>query len=150
MGIAKNVSWCDPTGARPEAAKLKWTLIRGNPVAVIAGLVAVVSVIVAVGVIWTCTGCIYAAIRQSSRRRKSLSDRSILPEGSASPSPYWNTITLPYAGTPVSICENDRVVAAKSDTEFGSLQSRSFHHLGDLLPEHEHSCSDECPVGALT
>jgi hypothetical protein len=46
-------------------------------------------------------------------------------KGSASPSPYWNTITLPYAGTPVSICENDRVVAAKSDTEFGSLQTVS-------------------------
>ena len=28
-------------------------------------------------------------------------------------------------GTPVSICENDRVVAAKSDTEFGSLQTVS-------------------------
>src|SRR5579862_4081603 len=123
MGIAKNVSWCDPMGARPETAKLKWTLIRGRRVSVIAGLFADVSVIVAVGVIWTCTGCIYAAIRQSSRRRKSLSDRSILPEGSASPSPYWNTITLPYTETPVSICENDRVVAAKSDTEFGSLQA---------------------------
>jgi len=125
MGIAKNVSWCDPMGARPETAKLKWTLIRGKRVAVIVGLVAVVTVVVAVGVIWTCTGCIYAAIWQRSRRRKSLSDRSILPEGSASPFPYWNTITLPYAGPPVSICENDRVVAAKSDTEFGSLQTVS-------------------------
>jgi len=125
MGIAKNVSWCDPMGARPETAKSKWTLIRGKRVAVIAGLVAIVTVVVAVGVIWTCTGCIYAAIRQRSRRRKSLSDRSILPEGSASPSPYWNTITLPDAGPPVSICENDRVVAAKSDTEFGSLQTVS-------------------------
>jgi hypothetical protein len=125
MGIGKNVSWCDPMGARPETAKLNWTLIRGRRVSVIAGLVTVVSVIVAVGVIWTCTGCIYAAIRQSSRRRKSLPDRSILPEGSASPSPYWNTITLPYGGTPVSICENNRVVAAKSDTEFGSLQTVS-------------------------
>src|SRR5579864_7854387 len=123
MGIAKNVSWCDPMGAREETAKLKWTLLRGRRVAVIAGLVAVVSVIVAVGVIWTCTGCIYAAIRQRSRPRKSLSDRSILPEGSASPSPYWNTITLHYAGTPVSICENNRVVAAKSDSEFGSLRT---------------------------
>jgi hypothetical protein len=98
MGIAKNVSWCDPMGARPETAKLKWTLIRGKRVAVIVGLVAVVTVVVAVGVIWTCTGCIYAAIWQRSRRRKSLSGRSILPEGSASPFPYWNTITLPYAG----------------------------------------------------
>ena len=75
MGIAKNVSWCDPTGARPEAAKLKWTLIRGKRVAVIAGLVAVVTVVVAVGVILTCTGCIFAVIRQRSRRRKALSDR---------------------------------------------------------------------------
>jgi hypothetical protein len=30
MGIAKNVSWCDPMGARPETAKLKWILIRGK------------------------------------------------------------------------------------------------------------------------
>ena len=118
MGIAKNVSWCDPMGARPETAKLKWTLIRGKRVSVIAGLVAVVSVIVAVAVIWTCTECMYAAIRQRSRRRKSLSDQC--PEGYidlSSPSSYWNTIARPYAGTPVSICENDLVVGAKSDTE---------------------------------
>ncbi len=118
MGIAKNVSWCDPTGARPEAAKLKWTLIRGKRVAVIAGLVAVVTVVVAVGVILTCTGWIFAVIRQRSRRKKALSDQC--PEGCidlSSPSSYWNTIARPHPGTPVSSCENDLVVGAKSDTQ---------------------------------
>jgi hypothetical protein len=74
-------------------------------------------------VILTSTGSIFAAIRQRSRRKKALSDQCILPEGSTSPSSYWNTIARPHTGTPVSICENDLVVAAMSDTEFGSLQT---------------------------
>jgi len=40
-----------------------------------------------------------------------------------SPSSYWNTIARPYEGTLVSICENELVVGAKSDTDFGSLQT---------------------------
>lgn len=86
MGIFKNVSWCDPMGARPETAKLKWTLIRGKRVSVIAGLVAVVSVIVAVGVILTCTGCIFAAITAKIRMKKNPSRTS----------PYSQKVQLPH------------------------------------------------------
>lgn len=87
----------------------------------ITAFVVVVTVIVAVGVILTSTGCILAAIRQRSRRKKALSDQYILPAHSTSPSSYWNTITQPYAGTPVSVSENDLVIADKSDTDCGSL-----------------------------
>jgi hypothetical protein len=136
MGIAKNVSWCDPMGARPETARLKWTLIRGKRVSVIAGLVAVVTVVVAVGVILTCTGCIFAAIRQRSRRKETLSDQCILPEGSTSPSSYWNTIAQPCAGTPVSFRDN-LAVAAKSDTVWLSAD-RSLHHVSFASAGGEH------------
>jgi len=56
---------------------------------------------VAVDVILTSTGFIIAAIRQRSRRKRALSDQCILPAGS--PSSYWNTITRPSAGRPVSV-----------------------------------------------
>jgi hypothetical protein len=131
MGISKRVSWCYPIGARPETAKLKWTLIRGKRASVIAAalptvtaFVVVVTVTVAVGVILTSTGWIFAAIRQRSRRKKALS--SHCPEGYVdlnAPSSYWNKIARPYAGTPVSICKNELVVGAKSDTAFGSRQT---------------------------
>jgi hypothetical protein len=131
MGISKKVSWCCPLGARPETAKSKWILFRGKRASVIAAalptvsaFVVVATVIVAVGVILTSTGWIFAVIRQRSRRKKALSDQC--PEGYIdlnSPSSYWNTIAGPYAGTPVSICENNLLVGAKSDTQFGSLQT---------------------------
>ena len=131
VGISKKVSWCCPIGARPETAKLKWTSLRGKRASVIAAalptvtaFVVVATVIVAVGVILTGTGWIFAAIRQRSRRKKALSAQR--PEGYVdlnSPSLYWNTITHPYPGIPNSICENNLVVGAKSDTEFGSLQT---------------------------
>jgi hypothetical protein len=79
MGISKKVSWCCPIGARPETAKSKWTFLRGERASVIAGLltvsafVVVATFIVAVGVILTSTGWIFAAIRQRSRRKKALS-----------------------------------------------------------------------------
>ena len=129
MAFSRKASWCDPIGARPHTAKLKWTLIRRKGVSVIAALptitafVVVVVVIVAMGVILTSTGFTIAAIRQRSRRKRVLTDQCILPSGATSPSSYWNTVTRISAGTPVSVRENDLVVLDKSDTELGSLST---------------------------
>jgi uncharacterized Tic20 family protein len=70
-----------------ETANLKWTSIRNKKPSVIAaaiptvvGFVAVMTVLVAVSVVLTTTGCILAAMREKSRREKALSNRYMLPE----------------------------------------------------------------------
>ena len=141
MDISKKVSWCCPIGAGPETAKLKRTLLRCKRAWVVAAalltvsaIVVVAIVILAAGVIWTCTGWIFAPIRQRTRRRKALSDQCL--EGDVdfnSPSACWNTIARPYAGTPVSICKNHLVVGAKSDAEL-ELRRPFLPSFRSLLP----------------
>jgi uncharacterized membrane-anchored protein len=68
---------------------MKWTLIRGRrpagavivAIPTVIAFVVVVTVIVTVGVVLTSTGCILAAMRRESRRKKTVSDWYVLPEG---------------------------------------------------------------------
>jgi hypothetical protein len=66
---------------------MKWTLMRSKRSAAIAAVPTViafvvgVTLIVTVGGILTITGCILAAMRRKSLRKKAVSDRYMLPEG---------------------------------------------------------------------
>jgi hypothetical protein len=112
---------------------LKWTLLRGKWASVISAalptvsaFVVVATVIVAVGVMLTSTGRIFARCDKEHGEKKPFRTSAQKVRFLNSPSSYWNTwntIARPYEGTPVSICENEPVVDAKSDTDFGSLQT---------------------------
>ena len=109
---------------------MKWTLLRGKRASVIAAalptvstFVVVATVIVAVGVMLTSTGRIFARYDKEHGEKKPFRTSAQKVMFLNSPSSYWNTIARPYEGTPVSICENELVVGAKSDTDFGSLQT---------------------------
>jgi len=89
----------------------------------VSAFVVVATVIVAVGVMLTSTGRIFARYDKEHGEKKPFgpAPRRLC---SLTPHPHiWNTIARPYEGTPVSICENELVIGAKSDTDFGSLQT---------------------------
>lgn len=67
---------------------MKWTFIRAKKPTAIVGavptviaLVVAVTLIVTVGVFLTATGYTFAALRRKSRKKRSLSNLYMLPEG---------------------------------------------------------------------